>query len=289
MTEQLFQIYAKENDRIIHISEASADRRFRYTCPACGESLIVDKGPNGIPCFSHRSGKPCENGIRHSLCLGTTVMLSLHKPMTLPPVTINFPSGREPILLSPGRTIEFDCAQLDTSINDNLPVIIARKDRKELYVAVITQPLFYLEDIEKIIDSGVSTIVLDLREIDCSLPQDQLEERILRGKNNQFWIFNTLSDYYLKEFIAASERYRIVRWGDYLHTEYCPLSLHTRNNHPYADFLEDCRRCRYFISQSSESVQRKYIHSDFTGEYIYCTGKRQISTLRDLEKYKITE
>lgn len=55
------------------------------------------------------------------------------------------------------------------------------------------------------------------------------------------------------------------------HITGCPISMRTWKGESYANFIDDCLYCKYYVGDDIGSI--------------YCTGKKDISTCDDLMIY----
>ena len=278
-------VYAMCNGTITHISDVSCQPRADYTCPSCGEHLIP-KQTRREAFFAHESGEPCRNGFVHSLCCAAAETIARRGEFTLPAVSIDFNSTKKPIILSQPRAVSFDNVGLIWADGEDIPEILLEKDNKKLLLVIFAEEPFDLDKLVKIINSDLSSIALDLRDVDGSTSKAAVEDMILGAPDRKIWLYNALADHYLDLFLKVSDKYRIVRHGNMLYAEYCPLAVRTRNGFPCANYIDDCSGgCEYFICHSSAGKTRFWPRDNFTGEYIFCSGKKRISTLSHLVNY----
>jgi hypothetical protein len=285
MNERHDLVYAMRNGSTTHISDVPDSPLFCCTCPSCGEPLIPVKS-NNDSYFAHPSGEPCEHGFVHSLCCAAAETIARRGKFTIPEVSVFFNTTKKPIPLSKPRTIETDSVGLIWAEGESVPEILIEKDHKKLLLVIFGEIPFDYDKLKKITDSGISSIWLDMRDVDGSMSKAEVEDIIIGDSDRKIWLYNVLESHYLELFLAASNKYRIIRHGNMLYSEFCPLAVRTRNGRPCANYFDDCcGGCEYFIYHTSVRRERINSRSDFTGDYIFCSGKQRISTLFDLMKY----
>ena len=251
--------YAMRDGILTSIANVEKGLKCNCTCPACGSILTAYKGSKIMHHFRHYNSEDCGNGYEISLYMLAKKIIEKEKVIMIPEVVLNFNTGDYDIKNQPAQLIEFDSVKLENRFDNIIPDILLHKANDNLIIQ-------FDDNINK---SGISTIGIDLRKIDKEITEDELKKILLTDSAEKHWIFNkkVYNTYrYLKN---KAERMPVIERGLAIHVDDCPLCMRCWHGKFYANFLDDCVACQYFLDQE---------YYDY-GEYypgivsIYCLKK----------------
>ena len=284
MAKQINLRYALKNGHLISVEDVEPGLKCACVCPACGEKLVAKKGSKMTHHFAHFSGSDCEYGYESSLHLAAKSIIAEHKELMIPAVYVSFDSSKSPLLVSEARKISFDRVELEFRLGEIVPDIVLYAGNKQLYVEIYVT--HRVDDVkrEKIKENGVSAIEIDLSHTDHSITQEELTDIILKDSALKTWIFNSVANAYNELFLKYAKRFDMVSRGFAVHIDYCPIRKKVWKGKPYANFMEDCTDCEFFIAEREDKT--RIIDPEY-GEYqryILCSGERKVSTIEDLKR-----
>jgi hypothetical protein len=82
-----------------------------------------------------------------------------------------------------------------------------------------------------------------------------------------------------KRFISVSDKREIISRGYALHIDNCPIRSRMWKGKPYANFIDDCIGCEFFVSSGGKNC-----NNENDNGYILCSGKQRIATLDDFKR-----
>lgn len=267
MEKQLNLIYALKDNSIVSISEVENGLKCGCICPACGEQLVAKKGKKRIHHFAHYSGNTCSYGYESSLHLAAKDILSKARKMTVPPVYVHFPdSNKKDELISKAREIEIDSVELEKQFGCIVPDVIVHAGGKTFFIEVYVTHCIDEVKLEKLRESQISTIEIDLSKKNSTISVDELTKILIDDSDEKQWKYNRLSEVYLKKFIAVADNMEITSRGFAMHVDGCPIRARTWRGKPYANYIDDCLGCKYCISNA---------------DGLLCSGRSRIATIND--------
>ena len=278
--------YALCDGKPIHISRISGHAGNGYTCPACGQPLAVRSAGNAAIRFEHVSGAECRYGREVSLQLAMSELISRIGGIAIPAVYIEFRSHKQPILLSEPRTVSVEKAETLFLTDDNIPDILLTSGGKRLLLIMRTAAGCSEESLNRLTESGMSAIGINLSRGSDLLSGEALTPFVTDVCREKYWIRNAVAEKYLNGFKQVSERLPVHLRGTMLTVSRCPRAEREGRAARYADFIDDCcMGCEYFIDLDSVYHMSSDRGSYTSKEYILCSGRSRVSTLKDLEAY----
>ena len=204
MEKQLNLIYALKENSIVSISDVESGLKCGCICPACGEQLVAKKGKKRTHHFAHYSGKTCSYGYESSLHLAAKDILSKARKMTVPSVYVHFPdSYKKDVLISKAREIEIDSVELEKQFGSIIPDVVVHAGGKTFFIEVYVTHCIDEVKLEKLRESQISTIEIDLSKKTSTISVDELTKILLDDSDEKQWKYNRISEAYLKRFIAV--------------------------------------------------------------------------------------
>lgn len=266
-------IYALKDGVLTHISNVESGLKCGCICPGCGEELIAKKGNKMTHHFAHKANSECLSGYQTSLHLLAKDILLEEKRILLPKVKIRFSDhggSYKEVLISNETFIEIDNVVLEKKQGEIIPDVIAYCGDKKLYIEIyVTHKIDDNKKI-KIAEEDVSTIEIDLSEIDRYISKEMLKDILLEGTKQKHWIYNSIENQWYKKFINFSDFIEI----NGSRTKNCPIKARVdKYGNPYAVFIRDCMYCNYCVDVIDSE-------DGFT-QGIKCTGKQRLSEISD--------
>lgn len=254
---------ALHNGIPLHIDDAPSGLNCNCVCPACGAPLVARKGKERTAHFAHHSIRDCEFGYETSLHLLAKEIISKAKTIWLPPVYIELPHRREE--LYKWQSIPITQVVLEKRFHNIIPDIIVYSGNAYFFIEIVVT--HGIDDIkrEKIRSSNISTLEIDLSDLNQQITPDMLSDILLNQNQRKKWCYNRKANERYQYILHKSERRRIIQRGLALHVDYCPKKVRCWKGKPYANYIDDCLCCDFLVSQ--------YEKNSCTVDYIRCSGR----------------
>ncbi|MBR1763449.1 MAG: topoisomerase DNA-binding C4 zinc finger domain-containing protein [Eubacterium sp.] len=268
-------IYALKHGKAVHISEVESGLKCNCTCPACNEPLIARKGQKTMHHFAHKAKSECEYGYQSSLHLAAKDILSEYKTIVLPEVAINFYNhggSYKFVKISDAKEITFDRIVLEKKQGDIIPDVIGYVGNKKIYIEIFVTHAIDENKLKRIKSENISTIEIDLSDIDRNISKEELTEMLLKDNPAKKWIYNKLENEWYNRFIKHSIKLMINGSRVY----HCPKSKKKWKGPPYAVITLDCQECEYCTDINYDYVREN-------NNYILCSGKERIAEIEDFD------
>lgn len=257
---------------MVHISEVEKGIKCDCICPACNGRLIAKKGNKVIHHFAHYNTDECEYGYQTSLHLAAKEILLNAKEMFISALFLKFPfSNHYPIKIVDAQMVKIDNVEVEKIQDNIIPDVIVYSLGRKFYVEIFVTHAIDEDKLKKIKQSKVSTIEIDLSKIDREITHEDLKHFILENCEEKSWKYNVNTEIWLEKFKMIADKKAIITRRMAQHIDYCPIKMRTYKGKPYANFIDDCINCEYYV-----------------GDYDYgilCTGAKMIATKEDYLKY----
>ena len=265
-------LHGIKDGKLLSIAQAERGLKCGCVCAACGVPLVAKKGKKVVHHFAHYGAKPCQYGYETALHLAAKEILSRSKRFILPPSYVTFPfSSKEKLHMAGPTEIPIDSVDTDSRFGSIVPDIIIHSRNKILFVEIRVTHAINSEKRKKIIDAGISTIEIDLHDIDDTLSEEDLSDILILDSPRKTWTYNARAARTSEAFLQGSERKKIIERGLALHVDFCPIQSKIWKGKPYANYMDDCSYCKY------------HIRTDLETKHIWCSGRNDVSTLDDLK------
>jgi hypothetical protein len=184
-----------DTERLVHISEIRPEEsglKCNCVCPSCGERLqakLPRTKKDFTPRFAHHSSDSCGYAVETALHMKAKEIIEEAKYIVVPEVIARYNDlfKKE---ISPSKEITFDYVALERRLNDIVPDILAYVDNQPLMIEItVTHKIDNIKR-EKIKKLGISTLEIDLSNIDF-FNHEQLQYEVLSGINCKRWVYNT--------------------------------------------------------------------------------------------------
>lgn len=273
MSGRLNLTYAIKDGNLTHISEVERGLKCGCVCSACGEALIARKGPKMMHHFAHKSKENCAYGYETSLHLAAKEILAGAKKMVIPGTYIEFNSHKHTICISKTTEITIEKVELERRFRNVIPDVIIYVNGKPIFIEIfVTHPIDD-EKLDKLKELGISTIEIDLSQINHSITTEELSDILLKDSELKYWKYNVLSDNYKKKFLYTADR-RSITWRYGTPCIYnCPI--YKKQSNKYVSLINDCEHCEYCIVS--------------TYSFVHCSGRQRISSIEDLNRPDIEQ
>lgn len=269
-------IYALKDGKLTHISEVESGLNCACICPSCGESLVAKKGNRMIHHFAHKANSECIYGYQTSLHLLAKDILLEEKRILLPKVQINFyahDGSHKEVEISNEKFLELDNVVLEKKQGEIIPDVIAYCGNKKLYIEIYVTHKIDDNKRNRIIKDDVSTIEIDLSEVDRYISKDMLKKILLEETAQKQWIYNSVENKWYKKFINDADSFEMK--GSRINN--CPIRTRVdKHGNPYAVFIKDCIYCEYCVDVIRDQ--------EGFNLGIKCTGAKRISEISDYSK-----
>jgi hypothetical protein len=189
--------YGLRAEKLVHISEIKPEEsglRCNCVCPACGERLqakLPRTKKDFTPRFAHHSSDSCGYAVETALHLKAKEIIEEAKYIVVPEVIARYDKITRKI--SPSKEIHFDQVALEYRLGSIVPDILAHKNGKQLMIEITVTHRINDIKLEKIKKLGISTLEIDLSNIDF-FNHEQLQYEVLSGINCKRWIYNAVAE-----------------------------------------------------------------------------------------------
>lgn len=200
----------KEGDSevLLHISEIlqhESGLRCNCICPNCGERLqakLPKTKEDFTPRFAHHNAETCEYATETALHLKAKEIIEEEKRMIIPRVVAHYNNLSKEV--SPKREVSFDRVVLERRIGNVIPDILAYKDNRPLMIEITITHGIDDEKFEKLEKLGISTLEIDLSDMDTDFDPSFLRNQIVDSIESKYWVYNAVEE---KEKESLKEEY----------------------------------------------------------------------------------
>jgi len=262
--------FALLNNHLVHVDEVSNGLSCGCVCPKCGDDMVAkNQGVMKEHHFAHYSGSECEHGYETMLHILAKKVINDHKKVLLPRLYASIDGEITNLLISEEKIENYKKVVLEQKISDIVPDIIVY-DNNAVPLIVEIKVTHGIDDIklEKIKKIGISTIEIDLSEVQISDYYDMLDQ-LTTNLDIRKWVYNQEAEEIGEKLKEYSEKKSIVYRGMAKHIDNCPIHSREWGGQYYANFIDDCLNCKYNL------------YAQGTGFELNCLGKSKISSLDD--------
>lgn len=264
--------YALKNGQLTHISEVQKGIKCGCKCPACGAELIARKGDIMMHHFAHRSKEECEYGYQTTLHLIAKKIISENRIVRVPSLYVKFSGSGKKELIEKEKIVNVSAVILEKKLDNIIPDILLLTDAGKIIVEIYVTHEIDSKKKEKIKQLGVPTLEIDLSKIDREISEAELKEVLINNNKYKTWIYDGRREDVYRKFLQVSEEKEIVMRNYALQIDDCPIKKRIWKNKSYANLIDDCYGCEYFITDKKGDVQS-----------IFCSGKNRIAHISDFE------
>jgi len=279
--------YGLQDGQLKHISEVVNGLKCNCVCPACEKKLVArNGGEKRIHHFAHYESAECKYGVQTSIHIAAKNILEKSRHIKVPKVYVfvnteiektyynEFISHGEFCEISSEQYVKFDSVTLEKKLHKYIPDIVITSKNKKLIIEIAVTHFVGRHKLEKIIDSKISAIEIDLSKIENDFNLNDLEQLIIENLENKNWLHNQFainstsnkqkeirSKIDKKNLSYWEEKERLMKWyksyykpvvyrkvtDDYSvqQIENCPLKKREFNGMFYASVRVDCIACEH--------------------------------------------
>lgn len=262
--------YAIRDGMLVHIDDVEKGLKCGCLCPACESQLIARKGKVKVHHFAHYNSEECSKGIETTLHLLAKEILAEEMCIKLPSLYLEFDSYKDKELMYKEMTYEFDKVYLEKKFDNIIPDINLESKGNKLFVEIfVTHDIdeIKLEKIEKL---GISSLLIDLSELEYSISKDELREILINDVEKKRWIYNRRQNAMSNRFKDKAKPFEDASKGD---GTFCPQYLYGWKGVSSARWV-DCLSCEYCFS--------------ITGNF-NCLGYSGVSKIIDLDNPQLAD
>ena len=246
-------IYAFRNGNIVGIDDDNvvSGLACNCICPQCGGRLVAKKGQKVIHHFAHHVKQDCTYGYQTSLHLLAKEILDEADEMYVPDISVKYENtNRCNVVVSKGKYIHIDKVMLEKKFDDVIPDVTIESGGHKLYVEIYVTHKVDDVKLKKIQEQDVSTLEIDLSDIDRLITKEELKEILLGPCKEKRWIYSKLGKKIHDDNIALADRI-ICRSG---RAENCPLLQRCFRGRYYANIIDDCIYCQYCVGMEHDRL-----------------------------------
>lgn len=187
-----------EVERLLHISEIlphESGLRCNCVCPNCGERLqakLPKTKEDFTPRFAHHNADTCDYATETALHMKAKEIIEREKRMVIPIVVAYYNNLSKEV--SPKREVSFDRVALERRVGNIIPDILAYKEERPLMIEITITHGIDDDKFEKIEKLGISTLEIDLSDMDTDFDPEFLRDQIIDSIDNKFWVFNAVEE-----------------------------------------------------------------------------------------------
>ncbi|GGB18021.1 competence protein CoiA family protein [Agarivorans gilvus] len=231
--------YALRDSELVHISQVESGGSHGCTCPACNKALVAKKGIKREHHFAHKAGDSCEHAVETALHYAAKEVLDRHRKICLPEAFITFNSNRGHLKISEEKTCSIESLKIEQGISGFVPDLIAKVRGRELLIEVFVTHKVDEQKQQKIIDSKLSALEIDLSKAPRNMPLEELEELIVNQCENKTWINNERVNEEYKKILSQTLERQIRT----THVHCCPVRSRKWQSQSNVNFMRECIYC----------------------------------------------
>lgn len=209
--------YGLRDGKLIHISEILSHEyglNCNCVCPHCGIILQAKLPKTKVDFtarFAHHDADNCNYATETAIHMKAKEIIDAAKFIVIPELTASF-NNLEKVVCEK-RKINFDRVELEYRIDNIIPDVVAYKGDRPLLIEIkITHGIDDIK-LEKIKSLGISTIEIDLSDMDTNFNPDILYEEVITKTDRKMWIYNIKEENSVeqlrKEFEAKQKREKL--------------------------------------------------------------------------------
>lgn len=197
--------YGLQDGELRHISEVANGLKCLCVCPACDKKLVArNGGQKRIHHFAHYESAECKYGVQTSIHIAAKQILERSLKIKVPSVSVfintelektdyEFISHGEYYKISDELYIPIEKVTLEKKLHKYIPDVVIFSKNKRLIVEIAVTHFVGRKKLEKIKNSNVSAIEIDLSKIENDFNLVDLEPLIVDNIENKNWLYNQYS------------------------------------------------------------------------------------------------
>lgn len=277
--------FGLQDGTLKHISEVVNGLKCNCICPACDERLVArNGGKKRINHFAHYKGNECKYGFQTSIHLVAKEILEKCGKIKVPGVSVPIKVGiiaEEYKLheISKDLYITIDKVILEKKLHNYIPDVVVFSRNKKLIIEIAVTHFVGRKKLDKIKESKISAIEINLSKIENDFNRNELESLIIEDLSLKSWLHNQYAEDQiaikkgeilkelqiikaknLKEEKDKKRKEREIWYEDYYkkvikrenskktiykQVENCPLKKRVYKDQYYANIAVDCLNCEH--------------------------------------------
>lgn len=232
---KVFYAYDTKNDKYVDVNEAQKHRFGDYICPDCKEPLIIRKGNKKVWHFSHKKYTYCSS--ETSLHIATKNIIKESNFIYLP--------KRQCLLNNiEGQTVKIAKVETEVALGNVRPDIVITLDTGEqIGIEIAVTHKVENDKLEKLKNLGLSTIEIDLSNIDSNITLEELKVILLSDNDRRYWIYDS-SQKTVDSFILKNTRILdFTPKNNELVFHRCPINVRCDKTFKGVARSIDCKHC----------------------------------------------
>ena len=257
----IFYALDTKTNQYVDAYEADKDRFGDYICPDCKEPLIIRQGDKRAWHFAHK---------KDSYCSAETSLHIAAKKIIQNSSYIYIPKRMSVLSCEEGQTVKISKAVVEQSVGDVRPDIIITLDgtREQICVEIAVTHKVENEKVEKLKQLGVSTIEIDLSNIDSDITLDKLKQIILSKNDRKYWVYDSM-ERAINTFVRNNTRILdFMPTNNELVFHRCPISARCDKLFNGIARYIDCKHCIFCYKYENDRA--------------YCLGDLRIAEPNDI-------
>ena len=232
---KVFYAYDTKLDKYVDVNEAQKRRFGDYICPDCKEPLIIRKGDKRVWHFAHK---------KYTYCSSETSLHIAAKKILQDSNFIYLPKRQNVLNNMLGETVKIDKVDIEPKIENVRPdILITLENRQQIAIEIAVTHKVESEKLEKLQKLGLSTIEIDLSNIDQDITLEELRIFILSDNEHKYWLYdstiNAINNYVLKNETILD----FTPKSNELVFRPCPISARCNKILKGVARLIDCKHC----------------------------------------------
>ncbi len=150
-------------DQVLHVNEVERGKDCNCICPECGNGLIARKGDKNQNHFAHSNGKECKSAPE----------TAIHK------LAKSIVHENQEIYLNGEIIFQYANSELEKPFESFIPDVTIWNKEEKIFVEIVVTNDVTLEKEEKIKETGVRTLVIDLSWVQMDICKIELEKEVL--------------------------------------------------------------------------------------------------------------
>ena len=242
-----------KSGRLVDVGQVEPGIKCNCTCAVCGHKLVARKGTRKVHHFAHYKAEECVGSLETALHKAAKEILERNKYLKIPEVSTGLIT--RDIQLYPEQTIYFDRVYLEKRFNNITPDLIIESNGKQLIIEIAVTHFIDKEKVMKISDLNISTLEINLSNIDRQITLAFLEKILVEETENKKWIYNSKENNFKKKIHALGKELMVIDQGLHGRVKNCPLIKDSWRLKKAASLLDDCFDCDFYIDARGDEFR----------------------------------
>lgn len=270
--------FGLKEGQLVEVSQVENGLKCNCFCPSCGYPLVARKGEKTHH-FAHHKSSDCVGALETALHYAAKDILAKQKKIRIPAVTASIGGGYGTVFnLFEEQYISFDKVYLEKQLDSIIPDVIIEINGKKMLIEIAVTHFVDATKKAKIRELNISTLEINLSKLNRQITLIELENILIYGSENKKWIYNTKQEVFHNQIELFGKELYVINRGLASHIDYCPISARVWKGKPYANFIDDCIYCEYFINAQTDE--------NGSTTHITCVGHEKRVIDKIVEKYK---